>query len=53
VALPAFRNFTTIVRSCRVGSRVAVTVWTGDPLYDPEVPFEEDTVTVPCRRSWQ
>jgi len=53
--VPAFNNLTTMLRSCRIGSRVAVEVWVGDPLASPEIPFEEDTrtVTVPCRRYWQ
>jgi hypothetical protein len=52
---PAFNNLTTVLKSCRVGARVAVTVWVAAPLHDPEVPFEEDTrtVTVLCRRVWQ
>jgi hypothetical protein len=55
VPVPAYNNETTMLRSCRVGARVAVTVWVAAPLSSPEVPFEEDTrtITVLCRRVWQ
>jgi hypothetical protein len=54
-AVPSFNNQAVATGACRVGSAVAVSVWVGDPLASPEVPYEDDTesTTVLCRQMWQ